>query len=226
MAQLNPAIEYVRSAGDLVDIDKLKRLITEEPIIRSFEYVYTTVGAKEAQKMYSMYVSGDGLREQFESFMKKYVADNTAGRVTAITGITKERAADVIRKTLAGDLSAGTDEMGRVLGTELKKQGARMSTWRARVIARTEVVSSFNIGQQVGMEQTALDTGLQFNKTWLATMDNRVRDRHANKNGQTAALDGFFIFDNGDMMKTPGDPSGSAENVINCRCALTYDKIM
>ena len=62
----------------------------------------------------------------------------------------------------------------------------------------------------------AKEKGADVVKQWDATLDGRTRDSHAQVDGQIRELDKRFS--NGLMY--PGDPSGGAAEVINCRCAL------
>lgn len=90
---------------------------------------------------------------------------------------------------------------------------------RSTVIARTETISSTNYGGQ----QAAKATGLTLQKTWLATNDDRTRDTHRDADGQTVPMDEPYIVD-GERLMFPGDPDGSAANVIQCRCTETYSE--
>lgn len=85
-------------------------------------------------------------------------------------------------------------------------------------IARTEIISAMNKGTLESWRQT----GVVKRKTWLATLDDRVRDPHAQAHGQTVAFDEAFVVD-GERLQHPGDPNGSAGNVINCRCSMTAE---
>lgn len=90
----------------------------------------------------------------------------------------------------------------------------RMPPFRLETIARTETIKASNAGSEAlyknwGMEQ----------KEWLATMDGRTRDAHALASGQVVGIDEKFEV-GGQMLAYPGDPAGSAENVINCRCTV------
>lgn len=85
----------------------------------------------------------------------------------------------------------------------------------AETIARTEVLSSSNAGTMFGYKQT----GLVQKKEWLSTYDGRTRDAHKHANGQVVDIDKKFEVD-GESLRYPGDPSGSAENVVNCRCTI------
>jgi uncharacterized protein with gpF-like domain len=55
-------------------------------------------------------------------------------------------------------------------------------------------------------------------KEWLTQQDDRVRDSHAEIDGETVGLDD--VFSNG--LECPGDENGDPEDVINCRCSLLY----
>ena len=89
---------------------------------------------------------------------------------------------------------------------------------RATVVARTEIISASNAGS-LAMVQYADFTG---KKTWLATDDDRTRPTHHEAEGQTVALEEAFSV-GGAPLQFPGDPSGPPEEIIQCRCALTYD---
>jgi hypothetical protein len=64
----------------------------------------------------------------------------------------------------------------------------------------------------------AISRGCDVVKQWDATLDSRTRDSHARVDGEIREEDEKFS--NGLMF--PGDPSGEAAEVVNCRCvALT-----
>lgn len=83
----------------------------------------------------------------------------------------------------------------------------------AKRIARTE---GHRIQQTAARDaqQTAKKRGADVVKQWDASLDKRTRDSHARVDGEIRELDEEFP--NGLMF--PGDPSGSAAEVINCRC--------
>lgn len=82
-------------------------------------------------------------------------------------------------------------------------------------IARTE---GHRIQVQSAMDACykAKDKGADVVKQWDSTLDDRTRESHQAVDGEIRELD--KPFSNGLMF--PGDPSGKAEEVINCRCAL------
>lgn len=77
-------------------------------------------------------------------------------------------------------------------------------------------------GHRIQQESTmdacyaARERGADVVKQWDATMDANTRESHQMIDGEVRALDEKFS--NGLMY--PGDPSGSAAEVINCRCVL------
>ncbi|MCK9629339.1 MAG: phage portal protein [Bacteroidales bacterium] len=79
-------------------------------------------------------------------------------------------------------------------------------------IAQTEIVGAYNVGGMAGMVQAGVS-----HKTWIATLDDRVRDSHAALHGQTLPIDEPFA--NG--LLYPGAAGGGAGEVINCRCTIT-----
>ena len=82
-------------------------------------------------------------------------------------------------------------------------------------IARTE-------GHRIQVQSTmdacykAKDKGADVVKQWDATLDGATRESHQAVDGEIRELDEKFS--NGLMF--PGDPSGGAAEVVNCRCAL------
>lgn len=84
---------------------------------------------------------------------------------------------------------------------------------RSKTISRTEVLSANNAGTNFGYKQS----GVVEKKEWLATRDGNTRDDHAEADGQVVKVDDSFDV-GGEDLEYPGDPSGSPEQIINCRC--------
>ena len=59
--------------------------------------------------------------------------------------------------------------------------------------------------------------GVIMQKQWRASIDASTRETHGEADGQIVDLDKPFIVQ-GENLMYPGDPAGSASNVINCRC--------
>lgn len=93
------------------------------------------------------------------------------------------------------------------------------------MFARTAMTGAQNAGRdQRLMETKAL--GCNIVKEWMATLDTRTRDSHADLDGQQIKVGDKWHpmkFSNG--CRYPGDPSGPANEVYNCRCTLVGDLV-
>lgn len=79
--------------------------------------------------------------------------------------------------------------------------------------ARTMITGAESAGRQDAYER-AESMGIELEKEWIATLDDRTRHTHRELHGERRPLDEEFS--NGCMY--PADPSGDAEEVYNCRC--------
>lgn len=86
--------------------------------------------------------------------------------------------------------------------------------------ARTMVTSAENAGRQARMEEAAEDYGIEMQKTWLATLDDRTRDAHAELDGETVDIDKPFKNSIGEIMFPCSPDCKDGENVYNCRCTM------
>lgn len=119
-----------------------------------------------------------------------------------------------LKKTITQEISRGIAsslpyrDIARNIGNV---SGAPLS--RAKTIARTE---GHRIQQMstVDAQQAAKAKGADVVKQWDAALDGRTRDSHRRVDGEIRELDEKFS--NGLMF--PGDPSGGAAEVVNCRC--------
>lgn len=84
--------------------------------------------------------------------------------------------------------------------------------------ARTAVTGAQNAGRQ-GSYDAAVKMGIEMEKQWLATLDNKTRHDHAIADGQTVAADKPFTV-GGYKLMFPGDMASGAPGYIlyNCRC--------
>ena len=96
---------------------------------------------------------------------------------------------------------------------------------RARTIARTESIRMLSAGQNAFWEQ-AVGSGKvvesQLKRFWIPTLDSKLREAHAaipRMNKEGVGMREAFKSPLG-LIRFPGDPSASAANTINCRCAV------
>lgn len=81
--------------------------------------------------------------------------------------------------------------------------------------ARTALTGAENAGR-VSSYDRARGMGIDVRARWMATLDSRTRDSHRQLDGEVVGDDGRFS--NG--LRYPGDPTGPAPEVWNCRCTL------
>ena len=126
---------------------------------------------------------------------------------------------ETLRQNIVNVIGAG-QAAGSSL-TEISKQLRTLSRtiprFRANMIARTEVHGAANYGA----DEAAKATGLKLRKEWVAAGDGRTRDEHADMDGEVVDMDQDFNFGSYRLMY-PGDRSGPARGVINCRCQIAH----
>lgn len=164
------------------------------------------------------------LTPQFDMARSIWIRANAAYKVTEIAGTTLEQSRNMIAQVTAEAVEKGLDESqtASLIQRRVGEIGGDLSRLRSRVISRTESHAASNASQQMA----AKSSGLKMQKEWIASGSERTRSTHAKANGQTVGIDEPFTIskqDGGvDLMQQPGDSSASAENVINCRCAVGY----
>jgi HK97 family phage portal protein len=150
------------------------------------------------------------IASEFAQEFVKARANQLAGQVTATTY-------EAIQGALAEGIGAG--EGIPDLAKRISHVFDVASTSRATVIARTEVISAYNGSAHLGATQ--LPSDVIGGQEWIATRDGRVRPEHAAADGQVAAMDATFDV-GGEGLLYPGDPAGSPDNVIQCRCTVAF----
>lgn len=125
-----------------------------------------------------------------------------------VSAVTREK----LRYSLAKGIEEG--EGVRDLTKRVSHVMSGVGRSRALTIARTEVNSAMNGGSDAVFKQEKVAE-----KEWVATSDNRTRDDHRAADGQVVPVSGSFEV-GGESLGFPGDPNASAEQVVNCRCAV------
>lgn len=123
-----------------------------------------------------------------------------------------------VRNAVAQGIIQGesVEEVGERLTGELATSNAT----KMDMFARTAINGAQNAGRMDRLHE-AEEMGIQVRKKWLATLDRRTRDAHADLDGQEAEVDEPFQSQLGPIMY-PGDPLADPANTYNCRCTLTY----
>lgn len=114
---------------------------------------------------------------------------------------------------------------------KIRAAGSEISKTRSLLIARTELIGAINAAAHalgtISNEYTPAG-GAPLLKIWLTAEDEKVRDTHVAAGDAYGAGSGIPLgaaFQVGDSaMQFPGDQNGAAEEVCNCRCALSYEE--
>lgn len=144
-------------------------------------------------------------------FIQTWVARYGAEAVNAISETTREQIKAITQSILREGLSEAD------AGKKLRQEAARFSITRAQTISRTET----HRAAMASSDNAASELPDDFVREWVAASGGDTRRAHSRADGQTVELKEPFIVD-GERLRFPGDPSGSAANVINCRCVAIY----
>ena len=201
----------------------LTNVIAEEPLEKLFDDLYTKVGVTFARDSYGhkKAISETELIDRWEKYMKDYARRKAGDRITSITAMTRKQIRDIIGgviDTATAD-GLGAEETARLIRNELAKQGREINRWRSLRIARTEVGTASSAGSLSGIRAL----GMPFDKIWVAAGPARSgKERQEHQALHKTAIDGDALFNVGGGMEGPHDPAGGADQVVNCRCTLTY----
>lgn len=129
-------------------------------------------------------------------------------KITGINRTTQNMVAKQLRTGL--EASEGLNELTDRIKTTLGSNRAR-----ALGIARTQTAGAVGTGRHAGMQAAGVEL-----KAWLTSGDSQVRDSHKTagvKYAEGIPLEQPFVLDKCSVMY-PGDPGGTAAEIINCRC--------
>lgn len=124
---------------------------------------------------------------------------------------------DSVLKDLVFNMQKGLDDGAEDL-VPFVQRAFKVSRSRAQTIAQTAATPGFEVGQT----QAYNDAGIPF-KGWLSRRDGLVRTGkfdhlEPDESKQRVKIADPFLV-SGESLMFPGDPVGSAGNVINCRCS-------
>jgi hypothetical protein len=136
-----------------------------------------------------------------------------------------------IQALISGGLRRG-EAQSTVMQTVLDKLPG-IADLRGLLITRTEI----HAATQYAGQRAAEAVGHLTKKTWHSVHDDRTRDfglsgkisqfNHRVMHGDSVPLNHSFLvptlFGGVEALYFPGDPNGSAGNVINCRCVQSFE---
>lgn len=189
------------------DVPRLEKLFASHYRTVMIEFGNRILSGLKAHKPNQRKDVNDDFMVRVNDFIRVYALD----RATSISGTTIDQLRSIIQ---AGTMDGlGTREIAR----NITQRIPTIANYRANTIARTETHTASGYAS----EMAATETGLNLKKEWVSFIDDRTRETHAEADGQVVNRDEDFTV-NGEQLAYAGDPSGSAENIINCRCAVLY----
>lgn len=179
-----------------------------------YEAVIPHFGAIALKQVKSRRIQRKAAASIFQAIMAEWVSREALRKAARIAATDADDVRDAIEDGLGEGL--GTEEIAR----RIRKVSAQ-TPFRAATIARTETHAAATYGSVESVRLAERELGVRMTKEWLATRDDRTRPEHQAADGQRVGMDERFTV-GGEPMDRPGDTAASAENVINCRCALAY----
>ncbi len=202
--------------------------ITPDAIAKRYEQLYTLVGADFAREQFNRIKGNDPdlltkEEDTWYNYLRHYVKNRLWKRIESVNQTSVETAGRIINDVLGQTVREGLGayETATRIRKGLVEEGIKYNQWRALRIARTEIMTASNIGSMEG----AKATGEALQKYWIPTYDSRSRDTHMAVEAQNPKMMNETFHVGAYQMQHPGDPAGGAEEVINCRCALSFGVI-
>jgi len=223
-SQISPILNYLDEGRDIESLYDRNIVVDDEPIVKRYEEMYTDTGVYFGMKERRMFKSEDEIYRGLlvEEMLKYARSDKIAQNIQIVGDTSREIIQRLIRQLVPEVIeeASGMQQAATMLRDRIESQWHTYARFRTERIVRTEITTASNAGSLKGIRST----GIPVKKVWAAAFSSNTRDQHAEANGQKVKEEEYFIV-NGEQMEHPGDPSGSAGNVINCRCAMTYERI-
>jgi uncharacterized protein with gpF-like domain len=227
-SQVTPVVNALHSRGHNAAIKAVYAEVINQQVLPTLQDLHTDIGLFFARKSYReirksakegknwineiLYKQGMGLNEKWTRDIIEYFSRELFVTVSSITETTREQILSVLQQGLSEGWSIDQ------IASEL--QSPELLLWRARLIARTELVKGAFVGTKIASEDSEWET----EKEWIAANDHRTRHSHRNVDGVVIDSDDKFKVakskGGNDLMDGPGDPTASVENIANCRCSL------
>ena len=200
----------------------LQTHVSKEKIFDSYNKVYSEVGIKHGKRVgvqinkqiNQKNFSVDGFLNEFQRTLINFLVTNEGSRITTVRQSYIQFLTQIMSKGIAEGKTIS------MIATDMTKliKSRNFYRWQALRIARTETTAASNYAATVSSSVS----GVLMDKVWISALDERTRQgtfNHLEMNQKRVPLDKPFNV-SGQNLMFPGDPNGSAGNVINCRCSV------
>lgn len=203
--------------------------IKEDQVKKAFEKYYPMFaenGVMMKNHLMNQKADEDVVFENLFADKLKNIATTEAGtRIVSITNTTKAEIEKVVQSVIstAMEEGIGVEETAKLLKKKIGDNLIGNAMARARAIAQTEMISASNQASMFAAQSTGLET----RKFWSTSGLGGVRTSHSadqDFSDKVGGLKDDEVFPNTGL-RYPGDPSGAAKEVINCRCTLLHEVV-
>ena len=220
-AMIDAGIKQYEEFGTVgvLPIEELTKALTELHLdagVRWANYTRKSI-EKKSIKAYEVKAVGDN----YIAYIREYLNRNLMNK--SVIPIEKTER-EIMLRVIANGIENGDNP--NKIASNLRE--LKLGTARARLIVRTETGRAMNTGAMFA----AAESNVVVNKIWNSAQNNRTRriprdeNDHLRMNGvKVAYYEWFFVpgMKGIDLMQYPCDPAGSAGNVCNCRCAVSFE---
>jgi hypothetical protein len=225
-AQVNEAAKHL---PNIVAFTNAINNLSPEPVKIAFQKCYKSIIIDAGGQQLAELHRNIGQKGVFDtSFyksdwikrLKDWYDEHGGNRVKEITETTKRRLRDALKNSYTDNEGMSNQERAKLIYDELSDPD--YNRYRSLVIARTEATTAANLGHSIAADSLSDRLNMKLEKRWIPTIDSRTRDAHELML-LSPTIDKDELFDvGGELLAQPGDPAGSAKNVINCRCRVVY----
>jgi hypothetical protein len=229
--------QYLASAAfvqqGVLDIAPAVNAITPRLINRLYKH-YKRVANTFAKKAYKIIENSKsidvpeikGPKDEFFRAMNTWMVTEAGDKITKINTATRNNINSVIQKGLNEGISH------RDIAKNIRKNGLITNRSRSLTIARTET----HTVAVKAVDESVRSTRIEMEREWVSAKDLRTRTFGKGSqfehflsypngpDGERVGQDAYFQR-TGQPMQFPGDPKGSAGNVIRCRCVIIYHSV-
>jgi len=217
--QYSEAIANFLKTGKSNGFDNLFRSADLSEIYRQ---IYVNIGLKFAKwysknfdKVISKQTDVSGYDDIWAERFARVSQQIAAERVVLVQGTAKATLISIFKR-LSSDpefMAMGEVEAGRIL----RQKFGQYSKSQAERLVRTEATNAANYATLESATDMFGQENLQ--KEWMTSVDGRERPAHRAADAQIVDFKERFLV-GGELLFHPGDPAGSAKNVVRCRCSV------
>ena len=210
----------------LTDVDNPEVILpnsNKDKLNNTILQLYKDVGINEYNNFDSYLIKAikrNELQDIYIQELENYVVQNAAIKVVWVEETTKRIMLRWIREDIKEGVNQGLgiSDIARNIEKTLNSLYVANAKKRALTIAQTEVIGASNLGSFMAAKQLDIPT----KKRWIqAPAGVNKTERHRLLIIKDVDLNEPFDVD-GEYLMFPGDPNGSAKNIINCKCTIGY----